>query len=130
MAQTFKIDAGSSSLAGLDRLSEHLRYHQNRQAVIATNLANIDTPGYRAKDLSFSETLETTFRDGETVNTLTFSETSITADDVAPDLDGNTVSLEQQTGKQSANLVRYQALAETLSRKIGMLRYAATDGQG
>jgi flagellar basal body rod protein FlgB len=59
---------------------------------------------------------------------LEWSEELVVADDEAPDQDGNTVSLEGQLSKMSANTLRYKTLAELLTRKIGMLRYAANDG--
>jgi flagellar basal-body rod protein FlgB len=121
------LDLGSA-LSGLDRLQRHLDHHADRQQVIAANLANIDTPGYRARDVGFSETLTEITRGDETERTMEWSEEIVVADDEAPDQDGNTVSLEGQMSKMSANMLRYKTLAEVLTRKIGMMRYAANDG--
>ena len=35
-----------------------MRFHKAREAVIASNVANADTPGYRRRDLSFEGILE------------------------------------------------------------------------
>jgi len=114
--------------AGLDRLSRHLNYHTERQAVIACNVTNLDTPGYRARDVSFTETVEhVASAEGDQL-TMSHATETIVADDETPDEDGNTVSLEGQMAKMNANLVRYRSLATLLSRRVGMLRYAATDG--
>ena len=51
--RTLAVD--TTPLAGLDRLSQRLRYHGERQAVLAGDLANIDTPGFRARDVDFTE---------------------------------------------------------------------------
>jgi flagellar basal-body rod protein FlgB len=118
-----------SALSSFDRLQRHLDHHADRQQVIAANLANIDTPGYRAKDVGFSETLsEVAQKDGGTERTMEWSEEVVVADDEAPDQDGNTVSLEGQMAKMSANMVRYKTLSEMLNRRIGIMRYAANDG--
>ena len=118
----------ASTLPGLDRLAQHLGYHVERQAVIAGNLANLDTPGFRARDLSFDEVLTTTRETKE--STMTFERTVETADDEVPDEDGNTVALESQIARMDETNIRFRAVAEVLSRRIGMLRYAANDGRG
>jgi flagellar basal-body rod protein FlgB len=117
-----------STLPGLDRLAQHLGYHVERQAVIAGNLANLDTPGFRARDLSFDEVLTTTRETNE--STMTFERTIDTSDDEVPDEDGNTVALETQIARMDETNIRFRAVAEVLSRRIGMLRYAANDGRG
>lgn len=42
----------------LDRIQGGLNVRQRRQSLIAGNIANADTPGYRAKKLAFKEALE------------------------------------------------------------------------
>lgn len=116
-------------LAGLDRIGRHLDYHHTRQGVIASNVANLDTPGYRAQDVTFNERLDIAFeRDNVRSMTMSHEMERVTADDEVPDQDGNTVSLEGQVAKMNANLVRYRSLSEVLNRRVGMLRYASTDG--
>ena len=48
-----------------DRLDNELRFHQTalnarayRQQVIASNIANADTPGFKARDINFSQALQ------------------------------------------------------------------------
>ena len=118
----------ASTLPGLDRLAQHLGYHVERQGVIAGNLANLDTPGFRARDLSFDEVLTTARETNE--STMTFERNVETADDEVPDEDGNTVALESQIARMDETNIRFRAVAEVLSRRIGMLRYAANDGRG
>jgi flagellar basal-body rod protein FlgB len=122
------LDLKASALPGLDRLAQHLGYHVERQAVVAGNLANLDTPGFRALDLSFEETLMTARETGE--STMSFSREVESSDDEVPDEDGNTVALETQIARMDEINIRYRAVAEVLSRRIGMLRYAANDGRG
>jgi flagellar basal-body rod protein FlgB len=42
----------------LDAMSAYLGRLSQRQQVVASNLANIDTPGYRTKDISFHATMQ------------------------------------------------------------------------
>ena len=59
---------------------------------------------------------------------MSFSEELVVRDDETPDQDGNSVSLEHQMARTVANQLRYSAISEMLSRKLGMLKYAARDG--
>lgn len=122
------LDLATTPMSGLDRLSRHLSHHADRQRIIASNLANIDTPGYRARDLSFEETLSQIQDDDGTQASMAWEEEVVIDDDEVPDQDGNTVGLERQMAKMSSNLVRYRSVSELLGRRVAMLRYAATDG--
>ncbi len=124
------IDSAATTLPGLDRLSEHLRGCTRRQGVIAGNLANIDTPGYRPRRLEFIEELSRQVDDTGPHTIMGFSEQLTLGDDEAPDQDGNSVSLERQLAAMDENALQYRGLAEILSRRIGLLRYAAGDGRG
>ncbi|TPV95474.1 MAG: hypothetical protein B7733_09485 [Myxococcales bacterium FL481] len=129
MAQFDKLHLGKTPFVGLDRLSHHLTYHSRRQEVIAGNLANLDTPGYRSRDLVFHEQLNAQIRDGEWVGDMEHREEMVTWDDEVPDQDGNTVSLERQMARTAANTLRYETISQLLSRKLTMLRYGAKDGK-
>ena len=104
----------------LETLQAALTYHRERHTVLAGNVANLDTPGYRPLDLSRptspggsdSAQVITSFDDGGAFQ--------------GPD--GNAVSLERELAKIDANRTRYNTTAELVSRRIAMLRYAAGDG--
>ncbi|MBX7081630.1 MAG: hypothetical protein K1X88_20680 [Nannocystaceae bacterium] len=128
MTERRDIALGGTSLPGLDRLAEHLRFATQRGRVIAGNLANIDTPGYRAKDLKLTERFDRSLEGAQ--GRLRYETEVEQRDDEVPDQDGNTVSLEAQLSHMDENTLHFRSLAELLSRRIGLLRYAATDGRG
>ncbi|MBK8237914.1 MAG: hypothetical protein IPK74_20485 [Deltaproteobacteria bacterium] len=130
MSERRDIAIGRTTLPGLDRLSEHLRFLTQRNRVLAGNLANLDTPGYRAKDLELSERFDRTVTPEGVDGRLQYQTRALQRDDEVPDQDGNSVSLEAQVANLDDNTLRYRSLAEVLSRRIGLLRYAATDGRG
>ena len=123
--------------AGIDQLSRAMSFHRDRHTVLAGNVANVDTPGYRPFDLErVSESSETTpertddahlsllIEAGSRVQSFDDSgETTISAD-------GNAVNLERELAKVDANRVRYNAVGELVTRRLALLRYGATDGQG
>ena len=115
-------------LAELDRLARHISYQSHRQEMIAANLANLDTPGYRSKDLLFHERFTQALGPNGPDQTVAHGEEEVVRDDETPDEDGNSVALERQMARSTANTIRYGALTELVTRKIAMLRYAANDG--
>ena len=102
-----------------------------RHQAISANLANIDTPGYKAKDVRFSEqlqslSLETT--SGEHLQTEVSNGMSIYDIDAKMKDNGNTVDLDQQMTDLTKNGLQYVALIQFLNQKIRTLRMAINDG--
>jgi flagellar basal-body rod protein FlgB len=92
--------------------------------VLASNLANIETPGFRARELDFADALRHAFD----------ATSPAAGDPPAPRViedpagvaraDGNTVDLDREMAKLSANGMDYLALATILNRRIALLRTA------
>lgn len=122
----------------LTALKEKMRWHQARQSVLAQNVANAETPGYRAGDLkafNFAEHL----RDSElsqmstmATNTRHFSISSRgtgefrLADNKAFELtaNGNGVTLEDEMMKVASNQLDYQAATTLYQRSMRIMRLA------
>ena len=113
----------------LEQLMSHAR---DRHGVLSSNIANVDTPNYRAKDLApFDATLARTSAAQSAEGGPGSSATAVrTADDQRPREDGNTVSLESQMAKLEENRVRYGVASSVVSRRLALLRYVVTDGNG
>ncbi len=123
-----------SSLNLLSGLTERMRFLSNRSNVIAQNIANADTPGYRAKEISppdFEALVEHTqamrvndSRHQAGYASLTSSNNRIKTSSQSASLDGNSVSIETETMKLSQTRMEY-GLASTVYRKgLDMLRLA------
>lgn len=116
--------------SGMERVLD-LRMAQT--TLVAGNLANADTPGYLAKEMPFRELLQEVMdlaSDGES-ELPDVGDVEIVEKEATPtDLDGNSVDLEQQAGILSSNLVLYNALSSGVSRRLALLRFAASDGRG
>ena len=115
-------------------LQAALTYHRDRHAVLAGNVANLDTPGYRPIDLTRRPVEEAPASLAVTSSNHIASASSpnyVTSFDDGGSLqgsDGNAVSLERELSKIDANRARYATDAELVSRRLAMLRYAAGDG--
>ncbi len=118
-----------------------LDYHLQRHSVISSNVANVDTPGFRPQELLRSDdggdgaprALAATdgahFRmSGGELSGLVVEASEDTT--VSGGLDGNSVSLEREMSKLAANDLRYDGAVKIVIGKLAMLRYAANDGTG
>jgi len=110
-----------------------MTYHRERHTVLAGNIANLDTPGYRAVDLerrTAGDPAELAVTHEGHIATATTSDFVTSFDDGGrlQSSDGNAVSLERELSKIDANRARYATSAELVSRRLAVLRYAAGDG--
>ena len=127
-------------LGTVDGLAEAMSFHRERHAVLSGNIANIDTPGYQPVDLERPGTLPTNGAGVELARTEPGHQAAgedgwtlrAFADPLAAGQggDGNSVSLEREMAKLSANRTRYLTAAELVSRRLALLRYAASGGSG
>ena len=102
-----------------------------RHQAIASNLANVNTPGYRRMDVSssfehaFSDAI-TRLSNGETVGELPEAriETSAVQGPARPD--GNTVQLEQEMVNMAQNSAKYEFAGQMLAQNYHGLKLAIT----
>jgi flagellar basal-body rod protein FlgB len=140
----------SSIIGGLfnfsDRLQmESLGLRNKRSEVVTANIANAETPGYRAFGFDFEKQLQDLGRMNEPIAVKTTDgkhmKNSFTRADgkVTPDVyvrptesvgeDGNTVDIDTEMATLAKNQILYRTTVETLNRKMGMLRYAINGGR-
>ena len=91
-----------------------------RQRVSAHNLANAVTPGFRSQRVAFEEALSAALSSGRPAT----SEISTSAANTPIGINDNDVSVEEETTILLESGVRYEALAEALNYKFGLLRTA------
>jgi len=124
----------------VNNVERALGYHLQRHNVIASNVANVDTPGFAPQELLRLEETELNHQvrmratderhlgtpghspDGELGHEEEYA--------VRPGNDGNAISLEREMSKLAANDLRYDGAARLVAKQIGILRYAANGGQG
>ena len=107
-------------------LTNAMSVYQRRHQVLASNIANVETPGYRAKEVDFQRALIDAFAEGDEAREAGPPEPAQVIDDLAaPEgLNGNTVDIDLQMAKLSANTGRYDVLAKVLGKQFGILRQA------
>ena len=131
----------------LSMLRTRLQWSQARQRVLAENVANADTPNYRARDLTppkFEAPVAATAGTAAPLTTVSLARTEdghiagigqgdspfrserSAGYEVRPT--GNVVNLEQKMMKVAANQMDYQAVAALYSRSLGLLKTALGKG--
>ncbi|WP_042275362.1 flagellar basal body rod protein FlgB [[Clostridium] dakarense] len=86
-----------------------------RGKVIANNIANANTPGYKRKYVSFEESLKGKMEDKAKIE-VKKDDTSIVRED------GNNVDLENEKVNQAATTLQYNALVSLTNTKIAMMK--------
>lgn len=130
--------------ATIQALAASLKYRQLRQELIASNIANAETPGYKAKKLDFEEALARALdTDGElkmkTSDSKHFNVGGGGFNNLQPEIyedangivspDGNNVDRDQEMAEMAENKIMYDASVQLLNKKLGLLKYAITSGQ-
>ena len=125
-------------------LHRSLDLRSARQRVIASNLANEETPGYRANDLQFAQQLQAAHNGrfpltmavtqhqhiglrGQGYQTVTGKLAEVPAGDLP--LDANSVNLELEMAKSSDNAMQYNAAASITAQRFRQLLSAIRDAR-
>jgi flagellar basal-body rod protein FlgB len=134
----------------LARLEQSLDVRLARHNVLAGNVANVDTPGYVAKDVDFKAAMAAAGNasaSGDAASmTLAAPEGAqmiggaagmhpaemplIDAQGSSPSLDGNKVDLDRTMVELAENGLQYGASARAAAKKLAILRYVSGDGNG
>ncbi len=121
-------------------LEKSLDLRQQRQQVIASNIANAQTPGYIPAKLSFEEGLKQAAQGKPGAPGVTHpahiplkggvggARVERQADQAGIG-DGNGVSLDQEMLDLAENQILFEAGAQMVGQKLGLLKYVAGDGR-
>jgi flagellar basal-body rod protein FlgB len=115
-------------------LENLLSWTSKRQQALSSNITNLDTPGYRAKDYSFEAEMAS-----QTISLTTTSPKHIAPVQDTPSArifevgtkdkpNGNNVDIERELTEITKNGLEYITLVQYLNQKIRTLRSAINDG--
>jgi flagellar basal-body rod protein FlgB len=111
-----------------------------QHSLTASNLANADTPGYRAKVVDFRNVLSTAMGGAEPLQRTDprhvagpgMDPNHLPVNEIDPEpwsVDGNSVLAERETARLRENAVMYDAVSRGVDRKLALLAYAMSDGR-
>lgn len=122
----------------LKALAASLNFRQMRQEVISGNIANADTPGYKAKRVDFEAALARALDVDGQMQMKNQDEKHYDVgnggfDNLEPEIyedsngvvseDGNTVDREAEMAKMVENKILYDAAVQLLNKKLGLMKY-------
>jgi flagellar basal-body rod protein FlgB len=127
--------------AMIDPLDKVFQFHQDalnvrafRQQLLAANIANADTPGYKARDIDFAAALREAHSGQALTATLRASNerhlSGAAQEDPAaalyrspqqPSIDGNTVDMDVERSRFAENAVHYDANLTFLNHQIKLM---------
>ncbi|KAB2335414.1 flagellar basal body rod protein FlgB [Bacillus mesophilum] len=116
-----------------------LNYSSLKQKVISQNIANVDTPGYKAKDVSFKDTLNQAmagaqkayrtdarhyeFKSNAAANGI------VSQRNVSYNESGNSVDIDKEMSDLATNQIYYNALVDRMSGKLSSLQNVLKGGR-
>ena len=104
-----------------------------RQKTIANNIANVETPGYKRRYVSFEDELNTLLKSGtrrdirKGLNEMSFVSKADYDSPTRPD--GNNVNIDAEMADLAKNSLKYRAITTLLEGKGSMLRSAIMGGR-
>ena len=107
--------------ATVEQIVRGLAFANQRHAVLAKNLANVATPGYRAQDVVFEDHLRAARMPGDATTPAT---RQVAAGDVAPRPDGNDVDMDRQMSRLAQNTLFHSALVQILIGRFATMKQA------
>ncbi len=119
---------------GMNVLEQFIRQASIRNGVLTSNIANVDTPNYRAKDVKFSQVLgnemSMTITDAKHIRTGSGGNASgaVEEEDTKPWADKNNVEMDQEVAKMTENGMLFEAGVTLLKKKIQMFMSALKTG--
>lgn len=119
----------------ISTLESALNYSNTKQKVISQNIANVDTPNYKAKEVSFKNTLSTAMNANKTdrmhfdFEGSTGSVNVTTDKNVTYNNNGNSVDVEKEMSELAENQIYYNALVERISGKFNSLSTVIKGGR-
>ncbi|MGC8625986.1 MAG: flagellar basal body rod protein FlgB [Acidimicrobiales bacterium] len=94
-----------------------------QQQAVANNVANVDTPGYQAKDVSFESSLSQAIAAGDP-SQMQISVTNSTAPDQQ---DANNVNLADQMAEGEKASMQFQTMVDAMNAKFQLLSTAISE---
>ena len=122
----------------IDALRRQMAIAAARQAVAAGNLANVNTPGYRARAVDFTSALErelgggislTQTTDGHLAGAIDTGAGTQEIDGLPARRDGNTVQIDRELLEMTSAAGDFARAQTALAAKFRLVRYAINEGR-
>jgi len=103
-----------------NRIERYMDLLSTRQKLVASNIANADTPGYKTKDIDFQSEFQNAAGGNPRVNDVL---------GLAVKNDGNDVSLDRESRLLSENALRFSLASNLMRAQLRLVRSAIEEGK-
>jgi flagellar basal-body rod protein FlgB len=113
----------------IDSVTSQLEHYMDllsaRQKLVVSNMANIDTPGYKTKDIDFQFEFQSFAQDSPAGQAPKVTD----APGLVVKSDGNNVSLDREARLLSENALRFNIASSLMKAQLKMVESAIKEGQ-
>jgi flagellar basal-body rod protein FlgB len=113
-----------ATVSTLQALQGYLKITSDRQQMIATNMANVDTPGYHTKDIDFQTAMRQVIDEGQGP---TLEPASLEVANLPERPDGNNVNIDRESMMLSETQLQYQMGVQLVKSEFHTLYSAMKD---
>jgi flagellar basal-body rod protein FlgB len=103
------------------QLGNYMSYLSQRQGVIASNIANADTPGYQTRDVQMPADFSSELRDAWS--------SVVEVPDLPSRNDGNNVSIDREARLLSENSMKFNLATQMVRGELKIVRSAIEEGR-
>lgn len=103
------------------QLGNFMSYLSQRQEVVASNIANADTPGYQTRDVAIPVDFSTAFESASVL--------IVESPDLPSHNDGNNVSIDREARLLSENTMKFNVAAQMVRAELKIVRSAIDEGR-
>ena len=116
--------------------SQAMDLRVQKHQVLASNIANADTPNYKARDFSFEKLMQSAIEAQTGVSLAVTHQGHMVGSgggrnsalayrqETQSAVDGNTVDMDVERSAMAENAIQYQVLAQLVSQRFGSLKAA------
>lgn len=127
----------------MQALQAAMKFRQLKQEVHAANIANAETPNYKAQKLDFEEALARALDTDGQMNMATSDSKHFNVgnggfDNLEPEIyddpngvvnpNGNTIDRDKELAEMAENKLLYDASVQLINKKFGLLKYTVGSG--
>jgi flagellar basal-body rod protein FlgB len=109
----------------IDRVTNQIEHYMDllsaRQKLVASNIANIDTPGYKTKDIDFQFEFISLTQDAQT--------NVVEPQGLVVKSDGNNVSMDREARLLSENALRFNIATNLMKSQLKAINSAIQEGK-
>jgi flagellar basal-body rod protein FlgB len=115
----------------INLIEKALNIRASYHKVISGNIANVETPGYKEKDMDFRKEIGRAIHSGANSNVIGsgIEVTEKPENDGLSSIDGNTVNVEGQIVKLTENQVMFHSLIQVAAKRFSMMKFLISEGR-